>query len=59
MWKQGLTRLFPETPAALDGLDPWAVLLWSAGRRDLPGHPRPERWRWRGAPPGEDGDVAS
>ncbi|GAB3845718.1 hypothetical protein ACFPIJ_38620 [Dactylosporangium cerinum] len=45
-----LTRLFPDTPATLDGLDPWAVLLWSAGRLDLPGHPRREQWRWRGAP---------
>jgi hypothetical protein len=45
-----LTRLFPETPSALANHDPWTVLLWATGRRDLPGHPRPQRWRWRGAP---------
>lgn len=50
-----LTRLFPDTPATLGDLDPWTVLLWAAGRLDLPGHPRPEHWRWRGAPPGDAG----
>ncbi len=45
-----LTRLFPDTPATLGDHDPWTVLLWSAGRLDLPGHPRPTQWRWHGAP---------
>lgn len=45
-----LARLFPNTPAELADLDPWTVLLWATGRLDLPGHPRPEKWRWRGAP---------
>lgn len=48
-----LTRLFPDLPAALRGEDPWLVLLWAAGRIDLPGHPRRGQWRWHGAPPGE------
>ncbi|MEV4515461.1 hypothetical protein AB0K00_41710 [Dactylosporangium sp. NPDC049525] len=48
-----LTRLFPDTPAPLDDLDPWTALLWATGRLDLPGLGRPERWRWHGAPAGE------
>ncbi|MEV4730413.1 maleylpyruvate isomerase N-terminal domain-containing protein [Saccharopolyspora sp. NPDC049426] len=44
-----LDRLFPEAPAATD---PWPVLLWSTGRADLPGRPRPVTWRWDGTPPG-------
>jgi len=47
-----LARLFPQTPAELAGLDPWTVLRWATGRLDLPGHPRPEKWRWHGAPLG-------
>ena len=31
-----LGRLFPDTPATLDGLDPWTVLRWATGRLDLP-----------------------
>jgi hypothetical protein len=50
-----LARLFPNTPAELAGLDPWTVLLWATGRLDLPGHPRPEKWRWRGAPLADNG----
>ncbi|WP_246536616.1 hypothetical protein [Saccharopolyspora endophytica] len=42
-----LDRLFPEAPASTD---PWAVLLWSTGRADLPGRPRLVTWRWDGAP---------
>ena len=42
-----LARLFPNTPVEVD---PWTVLLWATGRVDLPGHPRPEKWRWHGAP---------
>jgi hypothetical protein len=45
-----LARLFPNTPAELADLDPWTVLRWATGRLDLPGHSRPETWRWRGAP---------
>ncbi|WP_327000079.1 hypothetical protein OHA72_33735 [Dactylosporangium sp. NBC_01737] len=48
-----LARLFPDTPALPGDPDPWTALLWATGRLDLPGHPRPERWRWQGAPPGE------
>jgi hypothetical protein len=48
-----LARMFPQVvpdPAE----DPWAVLLWTTGRSDLPGRPPVGPWRWRGAPPGED-----
>ena len=42
-----LARLFRDTPA---GAAPWPALLWSTGRADLPGRPRPGTWRWYGAP---------
>lgn len=42
-----LARLFPETPTSTD---PWPALLWSTGRADLPGRPRPVTWRWDGTP---------
>jgi hypothetical protein len=45
-----LARLFANTPAELADLDSWTVLLWATGRLDLPGHPRPQKWQWRGAP---------
>lgn len=60
-----LARLFPDlhlTPnpaegetatagtATVDAADPWQMLRWATGRLDLPGHPRPEKWRWHGAP---------
>lgn len=45
-----LNRLFPDTPT---DTDPWAALLWSTGRADLPGRPRPAKWRWNGVPAGE------
>ena len=48
-----LARLFPEVAADLAGTDPWAALQWATGRTELPGHPRREQWRWRGAPLGE------
>ncbi|MEE6258592.1 maleylpyruvate isomerase N-terminal domain-containing protein [Plantactinospora sonchi] len=48
-----LARLFPDTPAELLDLDPWTVLRWAAGRLDLVGQPRREKWRWHGAPIGE------
>ena len=35
-----LARLFPDAPAG----DPVQVLLWSTGRADLPGRPRPTSW---------------
>jgi hypothetical protein len=42
-----LTRLFPWHEP---GDDPWTTLLWANGRLDLPGAPRPRRWRWHCAP---------
>ncbi|MFP3992670.1 maleylpyruvate isomerase N-terminal domain-containing protein [Streptomyces sp. E11-3] len=42
-----LTRLFPDAPT---DTPPWPTLLWSTGRADLPGRPRPTKWRWQGAP---------
>jgi hypothetical protein len=42
-----LRRLFPQAPG---DTDPWAALLWSTGRRDLPGRPAPTGWTWDGAP---------
>jgi hypothetical protein len=51
-----LARLFPWAPA--DG-DPWAALLWAAGRGGLPGRERPgPDWYWHSAPLTEwDGTV--
>ncbi len=46
-----LARMFPHAVADLAGLDPWSGLLWATGRIALPGRPRVEQWRWRGAPP--------
>lgn len=40
-------RLVPGTPPDRSG---WARLRWATGRLDLPGHPRPESWRWHSAP---------
>ncbi|MGW6915090.1 hypothetical protein ACWGB8_14945 [Kitasatospora sp. NPDC054939] len=45
-----VARLFPDAPA---GEDPWRTLLWCTGRADLPGRPRPTRWRWNGVPAAE------
>lgn len=42
-----LARLFPQAPRSTD---PWLTLLWSTGRTDLPGHPRPATWRWDSTP---------
>ncbi|PPK64379.1 maleylpyruvate isomerase N-terminal domain-containing protein [Actinokineospora auranticolor] len=42
-----LARMFPWAP---DDLDAWQTLLWANGRADLPGHPRPQDWRWHCAP---------
>jgi uncharacterized protein (TIGR03083 family) len=44
-------RLFPWHDLG-DG-DPWAVLLWANGRRELPGRERQEQWRWHCAPVAE------
>ncbi len=41
-------RMFPHQ-AEVDA-DPWPKLLWCTGRADLPGHDRPDEWRWRGQP---------
>jgi hypothetical protein len=50
-----LARLFPWYEP---GDDPWITLLWANGRLDLPGAPRPRRWRWHCAPIAEwDGTV--
>jgi hypothetical protein len=48
-----LARLFPDEAGELAGVDPWDALRWATGRIDLPGRPRRESWRWRGAPLGE------
>ncbi|MBO4208716.1 maleylpyruvate isomerase N-terminal domain-containing protein [Micromonospora echinofusca] len=40
-----LARLFPDAP----GGDPVRVLLWSTGRADLPGRPRPTSWTLQAA----------
>ncbi|MGW0775576.1 hypothetical protein ACWD01_18445 [Streptomyces sp. NPDC002835] len=42
-----LARLFRDVP---EDAAPWPALLWSTGRADLPGRPRPGAWRWYGAP---------
>lgn len=47
-----IARLFPDVTAELADVDPWAALRWCAGRIELPGHPRRDRWQWRGAPIG-------
>lgn len=33
--------------------DPWQLLLWATGRRDLPGRRSVRRWRWSAAPADE------
>ncbi|MEO5877471.1 MAG: tetratricopeptide repeat protein, partial [Streptosporangiaceae bacterium] len=45
--RRSLARLFPDAP--LD-TDPWATLLWSTGRGELPGRAPLESWRWFSAP---------
>ncbi|SEQ35337.1 hypothetical protein SAMN04487983_1004232 [Streptomyces sp. yr375] len=45
-----LARLFPDAPT---GTDRWPTLLWATGRGEIPGHARLTRWRWYGAPRGE------
>ncbi|MDA2811642.1 hypothetical protein O4J56_13455 [Nocardiopsis sp. RSe5-2] len=49
-----LARLFPDAPAPGDDAEsgPWVTLLWATGRADLPGRPRPTKWRWDGTPRG-------
>jgi hypothetical protein len=42
-----LGRLFPWAPT---DADPWAALLWSTGRRELPGREPVTSWRWHCAP---------
>lgn len=42
-----LTRMFPGTPA---DSDPWATLLWSTGRDELPGLPAVTSWTWHAGP---------
>lgn len=42
-----LARLFPNAPGSTD---PWPTLLWATGRAELPGRPRPTKWRWDGTP---------
>ncbi len=50
-----LRRLFPWHDAGDD--DPWEVLLWANGRRDLPGREHQARWRWH-CPPLTEWDGA-
>lgn len=45
-----LARMFPHTSAEITGTDPWAALLWTTDRTELPGRQRQEGWRWRGSP---------
>jgi hypothetical protein len=49
-----LARMFPDEVGDLAGVDSWLATLWATGRASLPGRPRREKWRWRGAPLGED-----
>jgi hypothetical protein len=42
-----LARLFPWAPT---DADPWAALLWSTGRGELPGREPVTSWRWHCAP---------
>ena len=52
-----LRRLFPWHDAGPDD-DPWEILLWANGRRDLRGRPHQDRWRWHTPPLAEwDGAV--
>lgn len=44
-----LSRVFPWH-ALSPGEDPWEVLLWANGRRDLPGRDHQDRWRWHTQP---------
>jgi uncharacterized protein (TIGR03083 family) len=48
-----MARMFPDAPLDPANTDPWAGLLWSAGRIELPGRPHVLQWRWHGAPIGE------
>lgn len=44
-------RLFPAAPAdAPADADPWHLLLWANGRRDLPDLPTSRRWAFHTAP---------
>jgi uncharacterized protein (TIGR03083 family) len=53
-----LGRLFPWHALAMAD-DPWEVLLWANGRRELEGRDVQARWRWHTAPLAEwDGTVA-
>jgi hypothetical protein len=47
-----VARLFPDAVGVLGEVDPWTALRWCTGRVALPGHPRRDRWQWRGAPIG-------
>jgi hypothetical protein len=42
-----LGRMFPDAPA---DSDPWAALLWSTGRDELPGRPAVTSWTWHAGP---------
>jgi hypothetical protein len=45
-----LARIFPQASADLADLDPWAALLATGGRTELPGHPAQPNWRPHPAP---------
>lgn len=44
-----LRRLFPWHAAGPHD-DAWDVLRWANGRKDLPGRPHQDRWRWHTPP---------
>ncbi len=46
---QILARLYPWHEVGTTE-DPWDVLLWANGRKDLPDRPFQERWRWHSRP---------
>jgi hypothetical protein len=50
-----LCRLFPWHDVGRG--DPWEVLLWANGRRDLPGRDHQDRWRWHTPPLSEWDDA--
>jgi hypothetical protein len=45
-----LDRLFPDVPVDMSSPDEWHRLLWAAGRVELAGSPRRDRWRWYAEP---------
>jgi hypothetical protein len=50
MCRRILARLFPQAPASTADSDPWTTLLWTGGRIETPGLPRPANYRPHPAP---------